>query len=67
MDIQTKAYLGGTVPVQKSLLELRDGKRRYAARAGSPGVPEKTSSRRGQAEMLRENALRPLWRASRRS
>jgi hypothetical protein len=64
--LDAEAYLSETVLVQNSLLELRTFRRRYAARAVPTGGPEKEPSRRGQAERLRETALRPAWYANHR-
>ena len=58
-----QSYLCGIAPVQNSLPEARRP-RVYAARSAPTGGPEKESSRRGQAERLRETALRPAWRAN---
>ena len=55
--IYAKAYLSGSVLVQKSLLELCNFQQGYAARVVPPELPEKERRRRSQAERLRETAF----------
>ena len=59
--IYAKAYLSGSVLVQKSLLELCNFQQGYAARVVPPELPEKERRRRARQRDSGRRHFRPVW------